>query len=150
MIETLLGFIEIVRPFIGWIFVLGFCGYIVYQSKIITSAVKIAKESPSPEIFWEAYMGLMKGILKTVGMFLVKYVIYLTLYGTILLSAYNLAGFELTVLFALILILARIQLKKWTINVLKRKENNDFEELKKKYNLQKKLLDEAINKKEKI
>ena len=124
----------------------GFTLYIVYKSNMIGQAKKMAEQSTSDKMYWSLYTKFLYKLFKALGQFLVKYAIYFAFYGFILINVYNMAGFEITVIAGLIFVLARIQLKKWTI--IAPDSLKQFQQLQKKYALTKKMLDQQINEKE--
>ena len=105
-----------ILPFVTPVFFLGFIIYFLWKSNFLKKSWKLSQEAPDLKTFYKIYFGVLsKQVFMVFAKFIIKYTIYIALYGFIFFNAYNIAGFELTVIFGIVLILSRIQIKNWTV-----------------------------------
>lgn len=142
MFEEIFPFLQKVYPILSPIVILVVCAYIIKKSGFLKSTKKIIDESDNSKQFLKSYFSLSFGFIKMIQVWLVKYAIYIAVYGFILSNAYFFVGFEGTVLFGIALTIARIQMKKTNVTGVPYEE---YSLLKKKYILTRKLLDEKNN-----
>ena len=142
MLEDLFPYLQTIYPIISPIIILLVCAYILKKSGFWKSTMTAANESTSSKQFLKVYFSLAFNFLKTIQVWLVKYAIYIGVYGFILSNAYFFVGFEGAVLFGISLTIARIQMKKTTVSGI---PYEDYALLRKKYIITKRLLDEKNN-----
>lgn len=143
MIEEITAMFEPIMPYSSYIIMSIFAIIIIWKSNFFKAANKLSKESPSTKVFFKEYAKISMILLKSVQWFLIKYAMYLAFYGFIISNVYLIAGFEVMVIFGFTLVLARVQLKKFTV-----KPDEDYTRLRKKYLLTRKMLDEQLKGKE--
>ena len=142
MFEDVVPMWEIIIPIISPIILIVVCAYIVKKSGFWDSTKKLINTSESSTDFLKQYSVLAFSLIKVVQVFLVKYAIYIAVYGFILSNAYIFVGFEGAVLFGIALTVARVQLKSSGSSGVPYEQ---YDNLKKKYFLTRKLLDEKNN-----
>lgn len=140
MIEEALAAIDPIRPYLSTALILIVIIYIFYKSNLFKQTYKLTKEATSTKEFIKSYSSLSFGLIKSFQVLIVKYTLYIALYGFIIYNAQAILGFEYGITFAVILVLARIQLKSSGI------DPKLHEELRKKYIIQRKMLDELMKK----
>ncbi len=148
MFEDIIPIWETIVPIISPIIIFVVCLYIIKKSGFWKSTKKLMKTSNNSTDFLKQYSILSFSLIKMVQVFLVKYAIYIAVYGFILSNAYILVGFEGAVLFGIALTVARVQLKSSQSSSSSGVPFEEYDALKKKYILTRKLLDENLNKKE--
>lgn len=110
-------------PFVTPVIFLGFILYFLWKSNFLKKSWKLSKEAPDLKTFYKIYFGVLsKQVFMIFAKFIIKYTIYIALYGFIFFNIYNMMGFEIAVIFGIVLILSRIQIKDWT--VVQQKPNN--------------------------
>ena len=148
MFEDIIPFWESIMPIISPIILIVVCLYIIKKSGFWDSTKKLMKTADSSTDFLKQYSVLAFSLIKMVQVFLVKYAIYIAVYGFILSNAYIIVGFEGAVLFGIALTVARVQLKSSGSSGSPGVSYEQYDALKKKYILTRKMFDEELNKKE--
>ncbi len=145
MFEDLIPMWETILPILSPAIIFIVCLYIIKKSGFWKSTKKLMKTSESSTVFLKQYSILAFSLIKVVQVFLVKYAIYIAVYGFILSNAYIFVGFEGAVLFGIALTVARVQLKSSQSSGSPGVPFEEYDALKKKYILTRKLLDEKNN-----
>ena len=145
MLEEYIPFLEIIQPYLSPIVILVICAYILKSTGFWKSTMKRAKEAENTTNFIKTQAKFSFALIKMFQIIIVKYMIYFALYGFLIGNILIFAGFESAAIFGMVLILARIQMKTAQVSGIPYEE---YDALKKKYFLTRKLLDEELNKKE--